>query len=315
MIIVANVSPGGDVSTPTVPFQQPATAEPLMCTWTSYTGDSWTITDRRSPVFATQGATGLGMPDFTHWWQDSPSQDGSTWVGGKFPRGTIMIPLYISGETSADFLVNNRAFRRSLNPRQVGTLRFVTPDGAYREIGCRYTTGADAGITLDPVLGRRIAYTPTWETADPAWSGPPVTVSFRYDVPLDWLDAEPNMFWFNSGRSLSSATVTNEGDLDTFPIVRVRGPFTGFTVGTASGVVTMAVTKTSAGWVDIDPRPDKRTLLDEAGVSMWPYASEENLEGMVVPPGADVPVTTQLIGAGAGSSVDLTFTPRYWDYM
>lgn len=282
----------------------------LTATWTSWTGDSWTITDPKSPVFALVGATGMSGTDPEHWWSTAPSIDGSSWDGLRVPQGEIFMPIRLDGSTADEFLATRDAFRKSLNPRQTSTLRLTRPDGTWREIACRYVSGKDQPIEPDPLMVRRETLPITWATADPYWSGAPVSVPFPYSTPLPLFPGPT--FHINSSRQLGNTSVTNLGDADSYAVWKISPPYTGFTVGVGSSVVTMALGHVATGSITIDARPGQLTMLDGAGNDVWHYATEEDLMGMAIPAdGQPVPLTTTLVGAGSGSQVSVTFTPRY----
>lgn len=287
---------------PPAPFTSPLSWE-----WTSWTGESWTLTDLASPVLKLRGATGAGPGNPEHWWADAPYIDGSTWEGTRIPRGSVFLPLMVRGKDSNEFLANHSAFMRSLDPRQQGWLRVSRPDGESRTIGCRYESGGDLAMELDPVVTLSATYGITWVTADPYWQGEPVVLEFDYTDPVPLFPGPP--FVINPSRSLVSATYSNPGDVPSYPVWRVQGPFDSFTVGVGSSVVSMALVKDENGWVEIDTNPSKRTMLDESGNDCWLYATAADFAS--IDPGKDVKLTTTLINAGPGASVTLTFVPRY----
>lgn len=297
---------------PSPPPPRPAPPSRLTATWTSWTGDSWVLTDQRSPVYVLQGADGLDMVDPEHWWADDDSgRDGSVWDGVRFPRGEVVLPIRVGGDTVDEFVANRAAFRRSLDPRQVGLLSITTPDGASRQIACRYESGGKAPIEQDPLMVRRASYVITWATADPFWRGDKVSGFFPYAPPQAFYGAWPPVV--NSSQSLGFASVTNLGDVDTAPLVHIDGPFTGFEVGVGDGTVAMTLTKGAGQWVEVDARPGQLSMVDETGARMWQYATKANLRGMAIPPGEDVSLVTQVDGAGVGSAVTVSFEPGYLD--
>ena len=227
------------------------------------------------------------------------------------PRGEVFLPIRIEGSTSAEFLANRAAFRKSLDGSKENTLRITRPDGEWREIKCRYVSGGRVTMEPDPVLVRRATYGLTFATGDPFWRGQPVTVRFPYAPPQLFFNAWPPVV--NSAETLGSATVTNLGDVPSAAVWHMDGPFTAFSVGVGDALVAMTVTKTLGQWVEVDARPGVLTMLDETGTRMWSYATKENLTGMAVPPGESVGLSTVLTGASYGAGVSVTFEPGYRD--
>jgi len=305
MIIVVAAPAAGEV-VPVVDGPQVA-VEALSWTWTApWLNRSWNLTDLSSPVLKLRGATGTGQADPTHWWSEAPTIDGSQWEGARIGRGQVFLPLEVHAADSATFLVEHEAFMQSLKPRQQGVLRVSRPDGQWREIGCRYESGADLAIELDPVKSHRAVYGITWATPDPYWSGAPVSVTFVQPVATTFFPGPP--FTIGAGSSLNSATVTNPGDEDAYPVWRITGPFTSFTVGVGAAVVSMTRTVTAGGWIEIDMTPRALTIVDNAGVDRWDDVTA--VEFAPIPPG-EVDLVTTMVGSFAGSAASLTFTPRY----
>jgi hypothetical protein len=299
------VTPTGD-ATPFEGFGALPPFQRLTAQWRSWAGDVWTITDPASPVFALQDATGFGMADPDHWWDEAPALDGGSWLGMHAPRGQVDIPIRVDGATPEDFLSNHAAFVRSLDPRKESTFAMILPNGQTRTSRFRYLTGLDGRITLDPLMVRRATYVISW-SRDPYWSGDDITQSFAADTPPPFFPGPP--FILGSGSTLVNATATNPGDVDAPARWRAWGPFTSLQVGVGTSLVKVTVTKAAGQWVDIDLRPTKNTVKDETGADIRSLVTE--FANAPIPAGATVPLAISLNGSGVGSAVDLTFTPQY----
>lgn len=282
---------------------------PLAWTWDApWLGTSWDLTDFSSPVIKLRGVTGAGGAAPEHWWSEAPTIDGADWGGFRTPRGELFLPLMVQGQSSQDFLVQHRLFRSSLSPAREGILSVVQPDGETRWINCRYVSGADSPVTLDPVAACRATYGITWST-DPFWNGDPVSASFVNDPGAPFFPGPP--FSLGKGLTITDASVTNPGDIEAFPVWRVWGPYTGFTVGVGANVVTMSLSRSAGQYVDVDTRPGFKTIIDASGVNRFGAATTVKMNHSIKP-GRDVPLFVTVTGAGVGSQVDLSFTPRYW---
>lgn len=284
----------------------PRDLQSLTLTWTAL-GRTWNLTDPASPVRRLKGATPTGVTEPTHWWSEAPMIDGATWDGFHIGRGEEFHPLLVHAENSTDFRTEHDAFMDTLDPRVEGVLRYTHADGSWRESPSRYDNGAALTGEVDPVLACSAVYGITWACADPYWRGAPVEVRFGFATGSAFFPGTP--FTIGESNSLASAAVTNPGDVDAYPVWRVYGPFTAFTVGVGDSVVTLSLTKTLGHWVEIDMNPNKLTIVDDAGVDRWLSASEA--EFSPIPGGQTVDLVTSLSGAGAGSAVVLGFTPRY----
>ena len=284
------------------------TTAPLIWEWVApWLGRSWVLTDPASPVTKLRGATGAGFAPVEHWWRDAPLVPGSSWDGYRVGRGQVYLPLMVRAADSGAFMVEHAAFLESLDPARTGTLRVTRVDGSWREIACRYETGADFAIDLDPVAACRARYGITWATENPFWAGEPIVRYFPYST--GGTPGFPGPGWSPApGSSLSVAAVDNPGSVASYPVWRVDGPFTSFSVGIGDAVVQMTATRAAGEWVEIDMTPGVYTMLDQAGTDMGDFVTEVVFEP--IPPGESSLVTV-INGAGVGSAVTLSFAPRY----
>lgn len=308
MIIVGTATSPPVVEPPGEPLPvvpEPSVA-PLSWRWTTADGKAWELTSWGSPIIKTKGATGAGQAPVEHWWQDSPMVPGSAWDGHRVGRGSLFLPLLLRAGSSLEFLTLHREFMAALAPDVESVFRVTAPDGSWREARGRYSTGADLTLDIDPVKMRSARYGITWELGVPFWLGEPVVAEFVYDAGAAFFPGPP--FTLAPGQVLGSAAITNPGDVEAFPVWRMNGPFTGFTVGVGASVVSATLTKSAGQWVEVDMDPRALTVLDEAGVDCWSSLTEATFEGI---PTGDTSLTTQLDDAGAGSGVRLSFTPRY----
>lgn len=294
------------------PLKQRVPRRPrLTATWSSWTSESWVMTEGWSPVFVLQGATGLGMTDPQHRWSEAPTIDGATWDGMRTGPGQVFLPIRIGlpSMNHDQFMEVHDAFMRSLRPDKLSTYRITRPDGTWREVQCRYESGADAPIELDPVMTRRATYGLTFVTADPYWRGPAINPTFG--TPTHAVARYPMRYPYRirSWESIGFAEVTNPGDADAYPVWRVSGPFTGFTIGVGTALVSLTLTRTAGQWVEVDMNPTKLTIYDNAGVDRWENATAAEFSS--IPPGNSVPLTTTVVGGGLTTAVDVSFVPRY----
>lgn len=267
----------------------------------------WDLTDLTSPVLKLRGATGTGQVDPEHRWSEAAQLDGADWEDAHVGIGEVTLPLQVRGHDSADFLVQHDLFARSMDPKREGILQVRRPDGQWRQQLCRYAAGFDAPIVLDPVMQHRARYDITWATADPYWTGEPVITPFEYDDAPPFFPGPP--FTLAPSVSLDRAEVVNPGDVPSHAVVRVNGPFSGFSVGV--GAARVAVTRTAAAgeWVEVDMRPRRLTVVDQSGVDRWDDV--DDFAAPPIPPGTSE-LTTTVLGSSPGSSVVVSFTPRYW---
>lgn len=322
MIVITTVvgPPSGDDGGTVVdgPTRQVGT---LGYRWRGWSGQEWDLVDPNSKVAKVRGATGFGFAEVVHAYDDAPAIPGSVWGGSRDSRGTLFLPIVVRGDDSADFLAVHRAFCDTLDPDTEGILVVTTPAGDERWARCRYASGLDSPVDIDPVASCKVAYPVGWDRADPYWLGETVTATFTED-PADVGGGGPPFFsaagassvvTIASSNTLSEGTVSNPGQVRAFPRWRVVGPCTGFTVGVGDGptaaVVAMTASLTADQFIDIDMDPRRLTVVDHTGTSR--LADATALRFAAIPPGDDIPLTMVIAGGGAGSSATLEFTARY----
>lgn len=295
--------PGGEV--PEQP--QPVVNFPLSWQWSApWLSRTWNLVDPASPVVKLRGATGTGQANPAHRWAESPTIDGATWEGVRVERGSLFMLTWVHAGSSEEFLAEHAAFMQALDPRRESLLRITRPDGEWRENNCRYESGADLAIELDPVAMGSARYGITWALADPYWRGPQIVEAFDYTQPLPFFPGPP--FNLAPNRSLSTALVTNPGDVESFPTWHVEGPLTSFSVGVGDAVVVFGASLGVGQYVDVDMSPGAKTITDHTGADRWDSVTDWSDAPI---PAGDSELVTSLVGSGPGSSVTLTFTPRY----
>lgn len=282
----------------------------LRLSWTApWLGRTWELSDCDAPVYRVLGPVSNGLTDPSHQWLTAAKINGSLWQDHRVDVARETHLVGIETTTTAEFAVEHAAVMAWADPTREGLLRWTRPDGTWRELACRYESGL--GLSSwegDPFEQCRALYPVTWVAADPFWAGPPMVLSFPYEVASSFFPGPP--FTFAAASSLNSSQVDNPGDVPSYALWRVTGPFSSFTVGVGDALVQMAVSKAAGQWVEIDMRPGVYTMLDETGADMWDFQSEAAFEP--IPPGVS-DLTTSVSGSNLGptSGVTLSFTPRY----
>jgi hypothetical protein len=287
-------------------------------------GTRWPMTDIAADWYTlAEGVSGLGAAPYVL--TSDPHPRGGARLRHVQPQPrTIVWPVLVKGADHMAFTANwrqlARAFTRTLRlgpdgTRTPGKLEVARPDGSRRTIAVYYQDGWD---------GRgQVATGITWDSAvvtlwceDPYWVDPqPIVVHREQGVGEDFLEPYPSV---SSSQVLGATVVTNPGDVVVWPTWTITGP---------ASLITFTRTDTGEEFV-IDPsaasighgpllageqvtvRTDPVQVRYEDGSNWigslnWPDATLWGLD-----PGANQ-VTFQLDGAAAGSSVDLSFSPRY----
>lgn len=256
--------------------------------------------------------SGRFMPPIEFVEEETAGREGARIRRVKVPPREIAVPVLFSGETSIDLRQQLRTVVRKMYPALGdGRLQGVAPDGEVREIVCRYrdglqgdeSTGDNGQLTLPAVLIFRAAEDPFWRSQTPTeiefTTGE--SPSFFPFFPLEL--AKSSIF--------GGITVTNEGDVEAWPIWTITGPGGPLTLtNDTSGESLILATVLSAGeQVTIDTTPGIKTVtLDDStnlypdldpGSSLWPLQPAENA------------VTVELVDATVDSAVALSYRARY----
>ncbi|MFC4146618.1 hypothetical protein ACFO0M_10155 [Micromonospora mangrovi] len=239
-----------------------------------------------------------------------PHPRGGTRVGHVQPQPrTMTLPVRVRADTHMELVGGWRDFvrpivaTRRLGP---GKLRILRPDGSAREIECYYQGGIEGepgqGWLYDTAVLSLYCPDPYWRDVTPesipyAYAGAPVSYLSPY------LTVSPTSV-------LGVATATNAGDVEAWPEWTIVGPATSVvatnhTTG-ESFTLTGTLTAGQVATITTDP-PTVRGPGDAiwTGKLSWPGAVLWGLQ-----PGLN-DVEFAVAGAGAGTSITLSYVPRY----
>lgn len=291
----------------------------MRITWEGWNGETFELSNWRSGAFLTQGGTeGLGTPVREDWTSAlSPFVHGQEYQGFVVNARELFLPVYLYSDEGSDaWRLQDAAFWETLLPGKYGTLS-VTTSGGTRTIRARYADGGEAAVERDPHYFGWQKYGIKLIADDPFWYGDDVTQTWREPVPRNWLTGMPgdsgeptstggSVMYIMPANTLSTATVTNPGDVEAWPSWEVPGPFTALSVGVGDRQVSYNV-PVLAGQVfriDTDPR-DQTAFVDGDDVTgaLGSYGFAP------IPAGQSVPLNLSMAGV---SNVTARFSPRYY---
>jgi hypothetical protein len=231
----------------------------------------------------------------------------------------FVLPLRVRTSTEAELRVALRTLVREMDPRAgAGRIRVYTPAGDAREIRCLYS----AGLDLDETQGQTSM--PTWQRTpavfrahDPYWyATSDISEVFTVGAVAPFFPILP--IRLSSSEVFVDATVTNGGDLETWPVWTITGPGSSIrlldlTAGLSTSLTSAALGAVTLGAgekVEIDTRPGFKTVTRLSdGANLWPYLSTDSaLWPLRI--GASA-VRVEMSGATADSSVTVSHRPRY----
>jgi hypothetical protein len=287
----------------------PAPVDPYIACqhmWEAWDGSEWDLSHGSSGLALQSGTRGMEMPDPTFYKTRAAGVDGSLYRGHIIDEQSDFWPLKMfSDGGSAEWVQHYRAFWRTLQPDKTGLWWVVQPDGTKRSKRVRFAGLNDRSTDIDPMLTGWNLYGINLAAEQPFWMGAQVTRSFEGGTPTS--PSGSYIIWIKSSFTLSSASITNDGDKDAWPVWTVRGPCTTVTVGLAGHAITFPMTLTSGQWVTIDTDPSDQTAYDQTGADR--SAELTAVDFAEIPPGVNVPLTVSMSGTGG---VDVSITPRYY---
>lgn len=281
-------------------------------TWTDPTGNLFYLNDTSDDrgYFTTDQIGGWGAAPYEII-TDPDSRGGETVRFIRQQPARLTWPLHIWGRTHLEFVERYRAIRRAflmtVHRGQSGTLRVYRPDGSYREIDAFYEEGfggepGENWVSANPVL--------TLFCPNGAWRGDEI-------VPIE-LQAGSNVDFgtpflqLSSSQIIGATTITNPGDLVSWPDWTITGPCTGITANNDTLGLTWTVTHTllAGETLTVTTGGTRPGVRGPAGQNLstalnWPTSF---LWGLV--PG-DNEVELIVAGAAAGTEVRAEFHPLY----
>lgn len=266
------------------------------------------LNDRGAGYKVTKGLEGLGVPPVEHVTDTTPLLGGEQILETYETGRTIMLPMLITAPTNILLRTRIRALVAAMDPYTGGWLEVAQADGQRRRVAARYSAGLegaeDAASGGDHTWWRLVLrlYAP-----DPAWVDPvPVVIPFTYPAPTSFFPLLP--LTVSADSVLGAATITNPGDLPAWPVWTATAPGTGVTLDNTSTGEQLHLSGALTDTLTIITQPGRQAIT--MGTADWWDHLVDNPVFWQIPRGVTA-VSLSLTGAGPGSSVALSFNPRY----
>ena len=219
-----------------------------------------------------------------------------------------MLPLWVFGAAGQGWIDLDRSFVATMRPDLPGMLTVVHPSGESRSLTCRFSAGGDEPLDLDPAQVGWALHEVHLAANDPYWSGAPVSRSWSSSVAVDFIGvggAPP--FHISPSNTLASASVSNPGDVDAWPVWTVTGPVTSVDLGVGTRLVEVPSGVADGDVLTIDTRPTAQTATLQDGTNAVPDLGA--WDPAPIGPGESVSLSIAMVGAG---SVAVSFTPKFY---
>jgi len=275
--------------------------------WTGWDGSSWDLSDVEGGVFLlNEGLEGLGMPDITNYTHDSPVVHGASWDGWLATGRKVFWSVAVFHDSdSVGWVKRHRAFWKTMQPGKTGVWSVELPTGEKFSLTLRFKSDGGHSYTNDPVHRGWEVYGVELFPEQPFWEAPAVVESWSTGEQVPFLGPEGKAppFFVSPAATLSSATLTNPGDVETFIRWTVVGPARSAQVGIDGVYTVLPVNVPDGSKLVVDTNP--RNLIAELdGVDVMEQLGELNYEPLQ--PGESVELSLELDGTG---SIEAAFTP------
>lgn len=275
-------------------------------TWTDWTGTTFDLLGFEDDVLVMRdGLRGLNMPAHDRYTNESPVVAGSSFRGFRTKERPVFWPTMVRSTVSADdFLAADRALWQGLHPDTVGQWA-ITVRGVTRTLTLRYTGDGDQVTNGDPIGRGWELYGLNFVAEQPYWSGAPVVALFsNVTTSATFFDSSRTL---GSSFTLSSATVSNLGDVEAYPVWTILGPCTTTAITIGGQVIGVPITLTSGQRVTIDTNPGALTAIREDGTDVTGSLGSRGFAP--IQPGTTVPLGLAMTGNG---SIAVALTPLFY---
>lgn len=292
----------GYITAPPPPESLPSDWNGVQHLWTGWDGSVWDLTNpNRGAFIIAGGLEGMGMPDIVNYWTDSPVVHGKGWQGWIATGRKVywQVGLF-HDESSAAWIRRDRAFWKTFRPGTVGTWTVVLPvTGERLHMRLRFVTDGPHKQTTDPAFAAWEVYGIELEPEQPFWEGDKFGGDWGVSTQQDFVPAGTlgPPFYISEASDVSTATLTNPGDVETslrWTVVGPAGVGTAFGVQGQQTVLPFALTLGQTLVVDTDPR---NLIAERNGVDVMPLLAS-SFRYPQLPPGEDVTLDITLNGSG-----------------
>lgn len=307
------------VSTPTVPSPTIPAERPLpvpapqfdpgeyVPTWIDPDGVVWELNPPGTALFTLNAVSGYGITPANLLTRPDP-RGGVQVMGVRDQARNLTWPVRIRDRTHMEFLGRWRAVAESfaLTKRKgPGLFRLTRPDGSAREVLAYYQSGWEG----EPGQGQT-EDTPTLSLLCPdgAWrDSVPITLTRAYGSSVDYLNPFPSL---SSGDVLGATQMTNPGTVEAWPSWELTGPATQLvaTNNTTGKTFTLNYSLAPGQKITITTRPGR--VLGPSGQMLGGALQRPGSTLWRLEPGVN-DLTFAVSGGAAGTSIALTFYPRY----
>lgn len=288
---------------------------------TNFTTPAW------PGIFMLPGATGLDMPSFAVFSDDSPNLDGATYRSARASAREVMLPLYLHGIDRQTINALKRQLFLALNPKRgYCILRFREGDGSTRELTAYYKGGMEGSEGTDTAGFTWARYGLTFTAMDPWFSAAtPQTIRWSFGQSPPLLSTTASVFPLHlaaggMGGAGNLYALDNPGDIESWPVWTLKGAIKAFELTSSDGRTIKASPRADSTdlvpadrTLTIDTRPGRKTVRDDLGTNYWTLL-DVNPDFWQIEPGVST-ATLKITTGSTNAMVTLTYYPRYASFV
>lgn len=268
-------------------------------------GSTWELNGREGVYLMPESIEGLGMPEIVNYTFESPIVHGSEWEGWRAKERDVFFAVGIFQDSSAAWLEMKRKFWNIFRPGKLIRWEVILPDNEVYNLWIRFKADPGSIYSRDPLKLGWAIYGITCFAEQPFWEGTPQVRLYEIGTQDSFIPVGGGPpFNISSSQSISTATITNQGDVEAYMKWELRGPFSTATVGL--GTLTTTVGTANSGDVIVLDTDPAHLTATKNGVDIMTTLSA--FEFPPVPPGDNISLSLSLTGTG---SITAIFTPRY----
>lgn len=315
------------ITPPTVAYREDVGT--ITASWIDPTGVEWplSMTSEEIGWFTMNGPAGWGSTPIEIVTDALPRGGEQVRYIRAKPR-RIQWPIYVFGNDHLQYVDRNRritrAFTMTTQRNQHGYLRVQRPDGRYREIACYYEQGFEGDAEHGHLWSR---YVVTLYCPDGYWLSDRSIQASREFVGTDE-DPDPNPSFYSpfmrltssrlvspgGGGEESETEILNPGEVESWPEWLITGPMTSMVAENLTLGSRFAITYTLTAGQTIRITTNRPMVRGPGDANLSKYIDWFNpVRGAELWPLLDGSnnIRFQVDGAGLGSQVSMSFTPRH----
>lgn len=261
-----------------------------------------------------KGMKGFQMPPIDYVEDEVPFLHGTKLRQIKVKARELDLPIKVSCPDSGTFAATMRNLLKTFNPlNNDGRLRMVSYDGVKRDINCRYVSGFEmdestenSGDTWQNAIGVFRAFDPFWYDISPT------IITFTNGSPATFLQSPFLPLKITSSTIFGNQTITVNGDVETNPTWVITGPGDSIVINnlTTGESINLNYSLGAGEYINIDTNEGKKTVTKNDGTNLYQYLSNDSSLWSLQAGVNNIQI--QMQNSGTASSVQLSYTNRYW---